>query len=350
MFEQWQATIPNPHAIAHPHPTPPQCVVMAGLVWNAPLSCAWAGRVYVSDREARDHGLSHVGLPSRLAAFQSAPAQQPSPRAERRAAAASWWRKGRAAAPDRRVEQQVASTAGLTIGGPWVDAIEVRSLEKGRRALDEPVATFKVARMKTEGFLGPRLRLSLPSFRCVFFWGGGLMLCGCGLAELVDWTRKHRQLLRVARLFLLFSNHLAEPHILFQPPCKHSGGTAEHPALLKYSCDLQTNVMPVTPLSIHLHHDVTGSGDTSDAKRQQQQQQQQQQRGWWPWGPRDGGDGRADGGEVIDKLLCGRPLVALAFSNMVMKVEEPTRLEQTAATAQPARSRAAMLAMVPPAP
>ncbi|PNH03494.1 hypothetical protein TSOC_010447, partial [Tetrabaena socialis] len=46
-----------------------ELVALAGLVWNAPTSCAWAARVYVNNREARDHGVHHVGLPSRLAAF-----------------------------------------------------------------------------------------------------------------------------------------------------------------------------------------------------------------------------------------------------------------------------------------
>jgi hypothetical protein len=49
---------------------------MAGLVWNPPTSCAWAARVYVSNKEARDHGLRHVGLPSRLAAFEMGEGQQ----------------------------------------------------------------------------------------------------------------------------------------------------------------------------------------------------------------------------------------------------------------------------------
>lgn len=41
-----------------------QMVVLAGLVWNAPTSCAWASRVMVNSRAARNHGLKAVGLPS----------------------------------------------------------------------------------------------------------------------------------------------------------------------------------------------------------------------------------------------------------------------------------------------
>lgn len=87
-------------------------------------------------------------------------------------------------------------------------------------------------------------------------------------------------------------NHLTTS----QPPNHHSGGTADHPDLLKYSCDLQTNVMPVTPIKIEMHH----SNDD-------QQQRQQKQKGT-----------SSQGGEDLDSLLGGKPLVALAFSDMVV--------------------------------
>lgn len=138
---------------------------MAGLVWNAPLSCAWAGRVYVNNHEARDHGLSHVGLPSRLAAFDAAAAPPPS---NAKAASRSWWRKGRpAAAAAGAAAQQGLAGLGAALGGGWEDAVALRNVERGRRGLAALVATFKLAPMRVEGFLGPRMRLSLPSFRCV---------------------------------------------------------------------------------------------------------------------------------------------------------------------------------------
>jgi hypothetical protein len=34
-----------------------QLVVLAGLVWNPPGSCAWAARVYVSNADAQRHGV-----------------------------------------------------------------------------------------------------------------------------------------------------------------------------------------------------------------------------------------------------------------------------------------------------
>jgi hypothetical protein len=148
-------------------PPPRQCVVMAGLVWNAPLSCAWAGRVFVSNREARDHGLRSVGLPSRLAAFESAPA--PAGGKPRRGGPGSWWRKGRrgeGAASSGGPPPPAAALARL-LDGKFTDAVALRNTERGRRGLAAPVATFLLPPLRTEGFLGPRMRLSLPSFR----WG-----------------------------------------------------------------------------------------------------------------------------------------------------------------------------------
>jgi len=47
-----------------------ELVVLGGLVWNKPLSCAWASRVYVNNEEARKHGVKTCGLPSRRADFK----------------------------------------------------------------------------------------------------------------------------------------------------------------------------------------------------------------------------------------------------------------------------------------
>ncbi|XP_057725830.1 protein NEOXANTHIN-DEFICIENT 1 isoform X2 [Arachis stenosperma] len=46
-----------------------QLVVIAGLVWNRPTSCAWATRVYVNSNDACYHGRKEVGLPSQIAKF-----------------------------------------------------------------------------------------------------------------------------------------------------------------------------------------------------------------------------------------------------------------------------------------
>ncbi|XP_059316256.1 protein NEOXANTHIN-DEFICIENT 1 isoform X2 [Lycium ferocissimum] len=46
-----------------------ELVVIAGLVWNPPTSCAWAARVLVGSDEACLHGRKVVGLPSQIARF-----------------------------------------------------------------------------------------------------------------------------------------------------------------------------------------------------------------------------------------------------------------------------------------
>ena len=93
------------------HVAPSQLVVLAGLVWNPPGSCAWAARVYVSNGDAQRHGVKarrsryclhrnrapdgliclfvlrfsqEVGLPSHTAAFEEQPG----------GSGGSWWRPG----------------------------------------------------------------------------------------------------------------------------------------------------------------------------------------------------------------------------------------------------------------
>ncbi|KAG2706472.1 hypothetical protein I3843_05G093300 [Carya illinoinensis] len=46
-----------------------ELVVIAGLAWNPPASCAWAAKVLVNSNEACDHGRKEVGLPSQIARF-----------------------------------------------------------------------------------------------------------------------------------------------------------------------------------------------------------------------------------------------------------------------------------------
>ncbi|CAM8918718.1 hypothetical protein QQ045_026924 [Rhodiola kirilowii] len=49
-----------------------ELVVIAGIVWNPPTSCAWAARVLVNSEEACSHGRKVVGLPSQVAIFSKA--------------------------------------------------------------------------------------------------------------------------------------------------------------------------------------------------------------------------------------------------------------------------------------
>lgn len=46
-----------------------ELVVISGIVWNPPISHAWASRVYVNSDEACRHGRKEFGLPSQVATF-----------------------------------------------------------------------------------------------------------------------------------------------------------------------------------------------------------------------------------------------------------------------------------------
>lgn len=122
-----------------------QLVAMAGLVWNAPTSCAWAARVYVSNRAARNHGRAEVGLPSRVATFDACAASPPTP---------SWWDSaGTTPSVVHLVNEERARS--------WTAPL--RGRRGGRAGLPGGhVATLELPQV-THAW-APRLRLSLPSF------------------------------------------------------------------------------------------------------------------------------------------------------------------------------------------
>ena len=74
-----------------------------------------------------------------------------------------------------------------------------------------------------------------------------------------------------------------------------SGGTAEHPGLLKYSCDLRTNVRVLAPSRVMLPPPLPPITDKEGCC------QSKNQGGW---------------AERLDGVLGGKPLLALAFDNM----------------------------------
>jgi hypothetical protein len=124
-----------------------ELVVLAGLVWNAPTSCAWAQRVYVNKRAARDHGLKHVGLPSRLATFSQAdkPCAIHRPHAIA-PASRNWWNVPFALHRDY----------------PNDHAVLVGNCEQGPRGCSHPVARLILP--ATQAGWAPRIRMHLPNF------------------------------------------------------------------------------------------------------------------------------------------------------------------------------------------
>ncbi|PNW85602.1 hypothetical protein CHLRE_03g194450v5 [Chlamydomonas reinhardtii] len=197
-----------------------EMVAMAGLVWNPPTSCAWAARVFVNNREARDHGVHHVGLPSRLGAFSLLPAASGAAATERRNGG-NWW------LPTAPGGKHPAAVPG--------GVLELRNADTGRgRGLSTPVCLIELPAAQRS--LGPRITLSLPSF---------------------------------------------------------SGGTPEVPGLLRYACDLTTNVGLVPPLRVTVPPAARGEEESP---------------------------------EQLGAVLGGRPLLCIEFAQMEMRVEEPEAL------------------------
>lgn len=161
-----------------------ELVVLAGLVWNAPTSCAWAQRVYVNSHAARDHGIKSVGLPSRLAAFAQSDAARPGVAADGSGggvtgaardtapedAAHAWWNEPYAPHRETRADAPVL----------------IANCENGRRGHSGAIAQLQLPR-KPRG-PGLPLRMHLPNF---------------------------------------------------------SGGTPEHPGLAYYKCDLRARLKPL---------------------------------------------------------------------------------------------------------
>lgn len=162
-----------------------ECVALAGLAWNFPTSCAWAARVYVNDRVARDHGISSVGLPSRLASFKALPLPELSASKQRQQRGNSWWdvpqyrtaRGGGAAGtsapgagmPTAAVElcnsepSSTASGFGRLLGRLVPGSRQERGVQQnGARGLAIPVCRIEVPQLAPSW--APKIQMCLPSF------------------------------------------------------------------------------------------------------------------------------------------------------------------------------------------
>ena len=114
-----------------------EVVVLGGLVWNPPTSCAWASRVYVDSAEARAHGIRTCGLPSRVATFKEERGAEKSGSEEkrRRKKKNSWWFGGK--------------------GDDRGDAVSI---------VDSKERVCRLAFPATPKLKGPRISMFLPSF------------------------------------------------------------------------------------------------------------------------------------------------------------------------------------------
>lgn len=183
---------------------------MAGLVWNPPTSCAWAARVFVSNREARDHGRKSVGLPSAVAAFESAAAApravaaaDPPPVVLAATPRARFARRRtvkpppppKPAAPPPPSWWEVTAPAGQKGGAPSSSSfLSIRSEDTPSTSASSITLSLPPG-LPPSTWSGPHLKIALPSF---------------------------------------------------------SGGTPACPALLRYACTLATRVRPLQPARVVL--------------------------------------------------------------------------------------------------
>lgn len=137
-----------------------ELVMMAGLVWNPPTSCAWAAKVFVDSPEAMAHGRAQCGLPSRLGGFSRGP-----PRL----------------------------TDGKTKKSREVRSLELSDAETGKRVagFDLPRASGMFRRCFTskreeeetsgKGLVVPKTRMLLPSFSGCTEHRSDMLRYGCDM-------------------------------------------------------------------------------------------------------------------------------------------------------------------------
>jgi hypothetical protein len=265
-----------------------ELVALGGLVWDAPVSAAWAARVYVSNPEARRHGLRHVGLPSRLATFlvveedeeqeQGTPCLDSGSSSSSSKSSSSWWHPS---APGDRGSKSPPP--------PRAVVVEVRNAERAgsARALSAPVC-----------------RLRLPPVRAGRL--AGTLAAPSHASDSDSDDQKQQQRRDDGAPWWQRVRWLDGPAIRLALP-SFSGATPDVPGLLKYACALRTNVLPALVAGVEFPGRAGGKEEAETA------------------GERERQGGR---GEVIDLVLGGRPLVALCFNDMEMRVEEPVALPQ----------------------
>lgn len=132
-----------------------ELVVIAGLVWNPPTSCAWASRVLVSSNEACLHGRKDVGLPSHVARFsKSIGIVQNKTKMEmmsHKEYKANGFLRRSGVASERSSRSIDTSTEVTLLSGPIHDIFSINLIKT-------------VTQDSSKKWMGPSLKMSLPSF------------------------------------------------------------------------------------------------------------------------------------------------------------------------------------------
>ncbi|GLT64006.1 hypothetical protein SLA2020_365250 [Shorea laevis] len=221
-----------------------ELVVIAGLVWNRPTSCAWAAKVLVNSNEACDHGRKEVGLPSQVA------------RISKRITAITRQPKS------KDIGFLDVIGMGATFSSPRdhmnVQETEIKGLDT-KDACNINLTTIVPA--SNYKWKGPAIKMSLPSY---------------------------------------------------------SGCTEHNPNLLKYSCQIECRVRAVQPAEVSR----PGSKLNNDRKRYSVQRSSKVMEST--------SEEHIDNVENIDNgenismsVMLSKPILALEFSCLKMKVEAP---------------------------
>ena len=100
--------------------------------------------------------------------------------------------------------------------------------------------------------------------------------------------------------------------------CPCSGGTPEYPNLIKYACDLMTNVRVVTPALVTVPEVGPGGGGENREGAPKGDGQNGGRAKKYAAGRLLPGPAK-NGGELMSAVLGGRPVVPLAFDDMVVR-------------------------------
>ncbi|XP_071926884.1 protein NEOXANTHIN-DEFICIENT 1-like isoform X2 [Coffea arabica] len=205
-----------------------ELVVIAGTVWNPPTSCAWAARVLVNSDEACIHGQKDIGLPSQVAKFS-------------------------------KTVRAIAKTSETKTSG-FLNMVGMFSLDGPKNSMDVQVSEMKgmeemnicninfsapASELESSGWMGPLVKLSLPSF---------------------------------------------------------SGRTKYNRHLLKYSCQIECRVRAVAPAKVLGPPPPAVDVDEERSCRELRKKKR----------------------SLSVSVLLSKPILALQFNRLEMKVEAPT--------------------------
>ncbi|AAG26963.1 unknown protein [Arabidopsis thaliana] len=148
-----------------------ELVVIAGIVWNPPTSCAWAARVLVNSDEACHHGRKEVGLPSQVARFSKV--------------SDTLFLKNITAVPKQKRDRAFGflDTFGLgtTLSHPE-NLMEVKVSEVDSAASTD-ICNIQIRSDETKvgNWMGPAIKMALPSFSGNTIYNSNLLKYSCHL-------------------------------------------------------------------------------------------------------------------------------------------------------------------------